>query len=1744
MLLEKVGTATVDPALASHWLTEAANVWVLSLNDAHRAARALMIAIDRDPTQPTAAERLAELYKEKGDTKALAALLERRAKALAPLAQRDPAVRTQVAGIHEELGRLWGEPPLSNPSKAVENYRRALDYDPTSQYAIYSIREAFKTAGQVADAIPYYALEQALVDDPARKVSLYADEAEVRRSIGDIAGALASLENARDVDPQDAGLKQQLATLILDRVREGQAVEESWKAAGAQLFVELAEEYSGEHGYAYSSCALEILPGHDRAMQLALHYAGQLGRTGEVGPIAARYLAANPGGAMAAEASAVAGNAPAPAPVRAPIEPSRPIADAVVSRKADAADRTLDDFDPDSGIDDVEDDEPESSGGSAFDALVTKAQQLAAKNRKNEASAIFRDILKTDPIHPEAIAFLQTYLRQARKYGDLRDVLLRASKSTKAVHEDRVAWLREVAALCESQIRDFDTAIAAFQQLIVLEPDDEQSRDQLRRLLERANRWDDLATLLEQEAEQESDVEARLVIEKHLAKLHESKRKDLVAAGHAWARISTLTPEDDTAIATAVKLFEKGDRPDLAAQVIADNVGSVADEPSRAALYKRLGDLRRATGDMNGAGEAFTEAARLTQEFSVWETAERAFADAQSWARAAAAVNERSELAKSPRQKAELLGLEAAYLSRAGDGEGAIGRLDQAVDADPTDEDLAAELENQLRAADRLGDVATLFTRRADKHPDKTPRVSLRKRAAQLYRETLGDPAAARECLERVLEDGDDTEALSLLASDAEERGDFPEAVEYLSRLERASSDPSSRTVVALRQSRLLAEGVRDVDAAIEQYQRVLDDLDPKNQEALAAVANLEEGRGKHDAAAAALEKHLALVAAPEMRIELARRLAEMYEEHLDEPRAALKAFNVVYAADPDDFQAVQKIVELAERLEEWSVVAEHTARLVEVEGDEEEVSRMTRRLAEILTDRLDRGDEAVAALAEVGDLGDAPCREAFVELGDRLGKKKLVATKLVEWFGHSPPSAERDAQLHGAFERFVEVGADEESASVAKELARMRIARPGIAEALEAVSVRLRDLDALSIAHDLVARQLTGPSRAEEMVRQAEVLVKAGVETAEAVRHGEQALTSVAPEDVEPLLERLAKLLPSPSDVIDLYERQIGRCKAPTDRLAALARAAQIAAERDDLERARRFFDLVLSGGAPDATIEALERVARATDASRNSVALRTTLAESLAAGGQASRDGGRMRGALLRRAAVMAFHELKDHERAFAWLGDSLVTHVDDAGLDALVELADEVGDVSRADTVITRALGEVFDGPLVRKLLGRRADIRADRLGDKRAAAEDLKRLHELAPADAEVMEKLSVLYTELEDYRGMVQLYEDQILRGRDQSLRAELARKVARLWEGRLDDAREAADAWRRVLRMKAGDTEATMGLERAKANMLKKPPPAEDDAPDVKKSSPSNVVAAPLPPPPSPPSRPSNVAAAALPPPPSVPSNVGAAPPELDDSSSGDETDVAKDETAAAPESTDESESPPSASSDDDENEGAAGQDDAPAPRPRYAEPVTPTTPEDVVQAAAAASADGIATPVPGATANRAAPDSDAPTAVFAFDTSASTGSETPPAGPVRAALNDEETRREPLSQIPLPPVPQVPPPAPPADDSDLDVDIDLSGLGGSEPPPPFRAPPPPPPKRGGRSRPPPPPSAAARASVPAPAPRSSTPPPLPGAPGAKPPPPPSLRNSAPPPPPPRKRTLTGSGDEESEDIVDDDELF
>jgi Tfp pilus assembly protein PilF len=1405
MLLEKVGTATTDPALACHWLTESANVWTLSLNDAHRAARALMIAIDRDPTQPTPAERLAELYREKGDSKALVALLERRGKALAPLAAQDPELRAQAAAVHEELARLWAEPPLSQTRKAIENYRRAVEYDPSSQFAIYSVRELLKAAGQWADAVPYFELEQRLIaDDVDRRLALYQDEAEVRKNAGDWAGAAQAVRAARDMEGgSDAGLKQQLATLVLERVQQGQTTPDRERQEAASLFVELAETYPGEHGYSYSMCALELTPAHDRAVQLAMYYGAELGREGDVAPRAAAYVKTNPQGPMAVEARQLV---------------------ARITAQGGGDDSLVEALAP----------LPDAGTPERVQALVDQAQAFARKARKNDAAAKYREVLTLEPSNAEAIAFLEGYLKQTRKFAELRDLLLQASADEGIDFDVRKHWLGEAAGLCETQLRDAAGAIAAYKQICALDPEDEHVRSQLKRLLERSAQWDDLAQLLELEA-QTGDIEARIGLEKQIAKLHEQKRKDPVATGAAWARIAALAPDDETALQTAVRHYERGERFDLAAQAIAENVAALEDEAARAGLYKKLGELREAAGDAQGAGDAFAEAAPLLKRIELWEAAERCYARAEAWDQAASAVGERAALTSADPAKAALFFTESTYLLRAGDESSSVTRLEQATDLDASNDEYAAALEERYTTADRIADLAVFLLRRAEKLTDRAVRSTLRRRAAEIQRDKLGDPDAARQSLIELLEDGDDVDALRLLITDAEEGGDAEGAQKYLDRLSRAVTDPAEKVEVILREAQLLSDSLDDREGAIAQYERLLSEVDPKHAEALERIAQLHDENGNPSGNSKALERLLEIAADPAKKLEVANRLAELYEGPLDDAKQAVRILDIIRTLDEEDFSAVQRLCELCERLEDWPRVATHMAELIDVEGDAEEVSRMTRRLAEILHEKLERNDDALAALMAVADTGDEPCREEYVTLGDKLGWKGVVATKLVEWYFEHPVGPKRVEALRGAFERFLEIGRETDALNVARELIRTGGADAELAGRCEEIATRVKDLDALSVAHALLVKDLTGAARADELVRQAEVVHKAGVDPAEAMQHGEQGLPSVAPEEAEPLLQRLAAIAVEPAQVIDLYERQVTRCKNPADRLRALARASQVAAERGAPERARAFFDIALGGGLQDDTVSLLEDVAREADQNAGSETLRWILAEAFAAGGQGSRDGGKTRGMLLGRAAQLAFHDLKSPDKAFGWVGDAIIAHVADERLDELEQLAGDAGDFRRAETVLSRALEEVFDGPLVRRLLARRAAVRRQHLGELANAAIDLKRLHELSPGDTAVSDELVALYSELADYRGLVQLYEDQILRGKDPNVRAELARKVARLWEERLADPREAADAWRRVLRMKAGDSEATEGLERAKKNMLKKP---DDDGP----------VAAPAPP--------------------------------------------------------------------------------------------------------------------------------------------------------------------------------------------------------------------------------------------------------------------------------------------------------
>ncbi len=618
----------------------------------------------------------------------------------------------------------------------------------------------------------------------------------------------------------------------------------------------------------------------------------------------------------------------------------------------------------------------------------------------------------------------------------------------------------------------------------------------------------------------------------------------------------------------------------------------------------------------------------------------------------------------------------------------------------------------------------------------------------------------ARETLLAILSDGDDAGALSQLVDDAIERGDTQEAVDFLRRLGALATTPEEKINIALREAGMLAEQLDDTEGALARYEAIVKDLDPRNRIALHAIADLHEKRNDQPGVAAALEREIPLTEGDE-KVELAQRLAQLYEGALDDPRGAIRALDVVHAADPEDFDAIARLQKLSEQVEDWPRVATLMAALIEVEGDEEEASRLTVRLAEILADKLEPRRRVALRPGEARRSG-RPVLPRRLRRPRRPARAGRASSPPSWWPGTSPapalPATRRCARRSTASWRSAAMRTRPGSPWRSRAPAAPTAPWPRSSRSWPRGSA----ISTLSASRTTCSvKDLSGSARAAELVRQAEVQVAAGIDPLEAMQHGESGLASVPAAEVEPLLGAARGAHPGARARHRSLRAPGGPLprpgRSPRPRSRARRRSPPSAAPTIAPAASSSWPSAAASRKTPSARSKAAARLG---DDRAGGIGLRTTLAEALAAGGQGSRDGGRTRGALLRRAATIAHRDLGDIDKAFGWLGDALITHVEDASLEALEALGRELNALPRVEATLTRALEEVFDGPLVRKLLQRRARLRRDVLDDKKGAAVDLKKLHDLSPSDLDVMNELSALLLELGDHRGMIQLYEDQ------------------------------------------------------------------------------------------------------------------------------------------------------------------------------------------------------------------------------------------------------------------------------------------------------------------------------------------------------------------------------------------------
>ncbi|MGZ3429339.1 MAG: hypothetical protein ACXVCV_21960, partial [Polyangia bacterium] len=450
-----------------------------------------------------ALRKAAQITRQGGDLLGAVELYER-AVAVAAAGPAEPRLR---ASIDLELGSLY-ETELGRIDQAMASYERAFKIDPDNAHAIDAGRRVYRALGDWPMVARLYEVElETASNRDKRGEILVALGRLLADKLKDWGQAAVRLEEAVRLRPHDAIAKEALASLYISPDFPTAPDDEAQLARAAQLFVELADERAAradlEGQISFLRRALGADPYHlEAATRLERAYVDarrpdELRRFYRQGaPVPRRAV-------KLAELCIDAGDADeaVTALVEAGSEGDETalvverLEELLTSQKkwaqiAELREQLLGDL----------------AGRDRADLLVDVAThwQRAANGERFEASLL--EALAADPVHPDAYQLLAEHLTQKRDYSTLAGIAEQAVEA--APLSDQPRRLAELADLYEKKLGDIAMAADAWRRAEALAPSP-KGGSELKRLMQKQERWASMTASLERELEAARDKDTR-----------------------------------------------------------------------------------------------------------------------------------------------------------------------------------------------------------------------------------------------------------------------------------------------------------------------------------------------------------------------------------------------------------------------------------------------------------------------------------------------------------------------------------------------------------------------------------------------------------------------------------------------------------------------------------------------------------------------------------------------------------------------------------------------------------------------------------------------------------------------------------------------------------------------------------------------------------------------------------------------------------------------------------------------------------------------------------------------------------------------------------------------------------------------------------------------------------------------------------------------------------------------------------
>ncbi|MBM4321825.1 MAG: tetratricopeptide repeat protein, partial [Deltaproteobacteria bacterium] len=492
--------------------------------------------------------------------------------------------------------------------------------------------------------------------------------------------------------------------------------------------------------------------------------------------------------------------------------------------------------------------------------------------------------------------------------------LRRADRSLEA--KEKIAILGKVCNLYEEVLEDPEQAIGVYRQILDVDPEHPGAVRGLDRLLNLLERWEELAELLMRQAELTADGEEQIQVRHRLAVLlHEH-------------------------------LQRTGDSIDTFRNILLD-------VPGHAGAIRSMEQMLASIGGQDTDAVAFRQ--------QLCDLLEPFYEEREDWPRLIGLLDIRFGDAEDTPSRVHLLRQIADVQERRMREPGrAFATQCQAMIQDFGNEELGEELDRlaeELNAWDKLINVYIDGLEGVEEHEIA---VVMLLKLAQIFDDRLHHVPNAVECYRRLLtlEEGH-PQALDALERLYAGAGAHEQLVGVLTEKAKRAQDPVEKKELWYRICEIWDEVLTDRHQAIAAYRTLLE-LDPEDLVAIEALERLYRATGDWQNLVEIYRQKVTLASDLEEQIGCLFEIAQLEEEALQDPDAAIDACRHVLDLDPVNPRAFGTLQNLFKREKRWTDLLQLLEQALSIASSPAAMDAIQMQIGELQVNELKVVEDAI----------------------------------------------------------------------------------------------------------------------------------------------------------------------------------------------------------------------------------------------------------------------------------------------------------------------------------------------------------------------------------------------------------------------------------------------------------------------------------------------------------------------------------------------------------------------------------------------------------------------------------------------------------------------------------------------------------------------------------------------------------------------------------------------------------------